>query len=127
LTTEKIIQMAMELGNSIAQSEEMDSLQAMQIKLTEDPEATALITSYQEARTQIENKLEDGLEIMPAEEKHLEELEQQLNSNPTVKEMIQVQERFNNLMQSVYFAMNQAISGESCSSDCSSCGGSCGM
>jgi len=127
LTTEKIIQMAMELGNSIAQSEEMDSLQAMQIKLTEDLEATALITSYQEARTQIENKLEDGLEIIPAEEKHLEELEQQLNSNPTVKEMIQVQERFNNLMQSVYFAMNQAISGESCSSDCSSCGGSCGM
>ena len=126
MTTEKIIQMAFELGNTIAQSEEMDSLQEMQIKLSEDSEASALVTYYQEARTKIENKMRDGLQIMPAEEKDLEALEQQLHSNPTVKELIQVQEKFNNLMQSVYFAMNQAMSGESCSSDCSSCGGSCG-
>jgi cell fate (sporulation/competence/biofilm development) regulator YlbF (YheA/YmcA/DUF963 family) len=127
MTTEKIIQMAMELGISIAQSEEMDSLQEMQTKLSQDQEASALINYYQEARMKMENKMQDGLQIMPAEEKHLEELEQQLNNNSIVKEMIEVQERFNNLMQSVYFAMNQAISGESCSSDCSSCGGSCGM
>ena len=126
MTTENIIQMALELGNSIAQSEEMDSLQRMQVKLSEDPEASALINYYQEARTKIENKMRDGLQLMPAEQKDLEVLEQQLHSNPTVKELIQVQEKFNNLMQSVYFAMNQAMSGESCSSDCSSCGGSCG-
>lgn len=127
MTTEKIIEMAFELGNSIAQSEEMDTLQAMQIKLSEDPEASAMITYYQEARTKIENKIRDGLQIMDAEEKELEALQQQLNDNQTVKELIQVQEKFNNLMQSVYFAMNQAMSGDSCSSDCSSCGGSCGM
>lgn len=127
MTTEKIIQMAFELGNNIAQSEEMDALQAMQIKLSVDPDASALVSYYQEARTKIENKMRDGLQIMPAEEKELEELQQKLNDNEIVKELIQVQEKFNNLMQSVYFAMNQAMTGESCSSDCSSCGGSCGM
>jgi len=127
LTTEKIIQMAFELGNAISQSEEIESLQTMQIKLSEDPEATSLINYYQEARTQIEHKAQEGLQIMPEEEKKLESLQEQLNNNQTVKELIEVQERFNNLMQSVYFALNQAISGESCSSDCSSCGGSCAM
>ena len=127
MTTEKIIQMAFELGSAIAQSEEIDSLQAMQIKLSEDQEASSLINYYQEARTQIENKMRDGLQVIPEEEKNLEALQEQLSSNPTVQELIKVQESFNNLMQSVYFAINQSISGESCSSDCSSCGGSCGM
>lgn len=127
MTTEKIIQMAFELGNAIAQSEEIESLQAMQTKLSDDPIAASLINQYQEARTQIEHKVQEGLHIMPEEEKRLESLQEQLNDNATVKELIGVQETFNNLMQSVYFALNQAISGESCSSDCSSCGGGCAM
>ncbi|MEA4924372.1 MAG: YlbF family regulator [Syntrophomonadaceae bacterium] len=127
MSTEQIIKMAMELGISIAQSEEMDLLKAMQAKLMLDPEASALIGRYQEAHTQMENKMRDGLQVLPNEEQHLDILQQQLSNQPTVKEMIEVQERFNNLMQSVYFAINQAISGDSCSSDCSTCGGGCGM
>jgi len=126
LTTDKIIEMAMDLGNAIAQSKEVDALKEMQAKLDADPEASSLIENYQEARTKVENKLRDGLEIMPNEENHLQILQQQLNSNPMVQELIQVQEKFNNLMQGVYFALNQGISGEGCSSDCSTCGGSCG-
>lgn len=127
MTTDQIIQMAFELGNAIAQSEEVASLQVMQNKLSEDKEAALLINQYQLVRTQMENKIKDGLEVMPAEESNLENLQQQLNNNEIVKELIQVQEKFNNLMQSVYFAINQSITGESCSSDCESCGGSCGM
>lgn len=127
MTTDQIIQMAFELGNAIAQSEEVASLQVMQNKLSEDKDAALLINQYQLVRTQMENKIKDGLEVMPAEESNLENLQQQLNNNEIVKELIQVQEKFNNLMQSVYFAINQSITGESCSSDCESCGGSCGM
>lgn len=127
MTTDQIIQMAFELGNAIAQSEEVASLQVMQNKLSEDKEAALLINQYQLVRTQMENKIKDGLEVMPGEESNLENLQQQLNNNEIVKELIQVQEKFNNLMQSVYFAINQSITGESCSSDCESCGGSCGM
>ena len=126
MTTDKIIEMAIDLGNAIAQSKEVDALKEMQAKLDADPEASSLISRYQEARTKIENKLHDGLEIMPNEENHLQILQQQLNSNPMVQELIQVQEKFNNLMQGVYFALNQGISGDDCSSDCSTCGGSCG-
>lgn len=127
MNTEEIIKKAFELGDAIAQSKEVASLQAMQAKLSEDQEASLLINQYQRVRTQLENKVQDGLQVMPAEEKNLENLQEQLNNNQMVKELIQVQEQFNALMQSVYFAINQSITGESCSSDCSSCGGSCGM
>ena len=127
MSTEKIIQMAFELGNTIAQSEEIQSLKDTQAKLIKDQEASALVGNYQEDLTKIENKMRDGLQIVPEEEQQMEALKQQLNSNPMVQELIQVQEKLNNLMQSVYFAINQAMAGEDCSSDCSSCGGSCGM
>jgi cell fate (sporulation/competence/biofilm development) regulator YlbF (YheA/YmcA/DUF963 family) len=120
--------MAFELGSAISKTSEMDALKEMQIKLGEDQEASGLIMRYQEARAKADNKLQDGMLITATEENHLEILQQELKSNTMVQELIQVQEKFNNLMQGVYFALNQAISGEECSSsDCSSCGGSCSM
>ena len=127
MTTDEIIKMAFELGSAISQSPEVDAVKAIQIRLSEDQAASELINRYQEARDKADNKLKDGLLITSAEENHLEILQQQLNSNPMVQELIEVQENFNNLMQGVYFALNQAISEEECSSDCSSCGGNCGI
>lgn len=127
MTTEEIIKLAFELGNAIAQSEEIDNLKAMQVKLTEDQESYSLIMRYQDAQTKMENKLQDGLTVTAAEENLVDIMEQQINTNPLIQELIQVQEKFDNLMQGVYFAMNQAISGGegSCATGCDSCGGSC--
>ncbi len=125
MSTEKIIQMAFELGNNLAQSEEAVAMQAMQEKVSQDQDAALLLNQYQDARTKLENKIRDGLEIMPAEQQQIQALEEQLRGNSTIQELIQVQEKFNNLMQGVNFAMNQALTGGDCSSDCSSCGGSC--
>ena len=69
--------------------------------------------------------MEDGLYISEAEENHFDIMEQQLKGNEIVKELIEAQEKLDNLMQAVYFSINQAVSGDSCGSDCSSCGGSC--
>jgi len=126
LTTDEIIAMAFELGSAISQSLEFDAVKDMQNRLGEDQEASNLIMHYQEERAKTDNKLQDGLLITSNEENQSDILLQQLSSNPTVQELIQVQEKFNNLMQGVYFALNQAISGDECSSDCGSCGGSCG-
>jgi cell fate (sporulation/competence/biofilm development) regulator YlbF (YheA/YmcA/DUF963 family) len=127
VTKDQILTMAFELGAAIAQSVEIDSLKEMQIRLDQDLAASGLIQAYQEARTHMENKSQDGLEILESDVHHLDMLQEELKSNNLVQELIQVQENFNNLMQGVYFAINQAMSGEQCSSDCSSCGGSCSM
>ncbi|MBP1761331.1 MAG: hypothetical protein H6Q64_873 [Firmicutes bacterium] len=128
MTTEDIIKMAYDLGNAIAQSKEVDALREMQIKLSGDADSYGLIMRYQEAQTQMENKLQDGMNVTAAEENNIEMMEEEINNNPMIQELIKVQEKFDNLMQGVYFAMNQAISGsDSCSSGCDSCGGGCGV
>jgi cell fate (sporulation/competence/biofilm development) regulator YlbF (YheA/YmcA/DUF963 family) len=127
MTNEEIIKLAFELGMAISQSDEIGTLKAKQFELTQNPEAYDLILRFQDAQTKMEHKSQDGILITPSEENHLSILEQQLNNNPLVKELMQAQESFDNLMQGVYFAMNQAISGGSCSSGCESCGGGCNM
>lgn len=128
MTTEEIIRKAFELGNSIASSEEIMALKDIQQKLNEDQAAYDLIMRYQDARMKLENKRNSGLIIPKTEEDHIAILEQQLANNDLIKEMMIAQEKFDNLMQAVYFALNQAIAGaDDCSSGCSSCGGGCGM
>lgn len=125
MITDEIIKMAFDLGHAIAASEEIAQLKTAQEKVSADQKAYELIMNYQDAKTKSENKLRDGMQLSKIEEDHLNILQQQLNSNATVMELISTQEKFENLMQAVYFAMNQALGG-GCSSDCSSCGGSCG-
>ncbi|NLJ72174.1 MAG: YlbF family regulator [Syntrophomonadaceae bacterium] len=126
MSTENIIKQAFTLGDLIAQSEEINQLKELQVKLTEDQAAYDLIMRYQEAVMKLENKRNSGLIIPSNEEDHIAILEQQLNSNALVNEMMVAQEKFDNLMQAVYFALNQAISGSnSCADGCDSCGGTC--
>lgn len=128
MTTEEIIKMAFELGNAIAQTKEVDALRDMQIRLSEDVDAYGLIMRYQEAQTQMENKLQDGINVTQQEESNIAAMEEEINNNALIQELISVQENFDNLMQGVYFALNQAISGsDNCSSGCDSCGGGCGV
>lgn len=124
---EQILTMAFELGAAIARSEQMGILRDMQDRVSSDAGAAGLIMNYQDTMQQMDNKRRDGLDILPAEISHLETLQNELTGNPLVSQLIQVQQDFNNLMEGVYFAINQAINGGSCSSDCSSCQGSCSM
>lgn len=126
MNTDEIIKMAFDLGAAIAVSDEIEQLKTAQEKVSADQKAYELIMNYQDAKTKSDNKLRDGMQLSKIEEDHLNILQQQLNSNAMVMELIKTQEKFDNLMQAIYFAMNQALSG-GCSSDCSSCGGSCGV
>ncbi len=126
MNTEEIIKVAFELGNAIAQSEEMINLKNQQTELMNKKEAYDLIMRYQDAKTKIERKLMDGLMVTQPEEAHLNILEQQITNNSDIQILMAAQEKLENLMQAVYFAINQAAAG-SCSSGCDSCGGSCPM
>lgn len=126
MNTEDIIKIAFELGNAIAQSEEMTNLKTQQAELMGKKEAYELIMRYQEAKTKIDHKLMDGLIVTQQEENHLDIMEQQISTHPDIQNLLAVQEQLENLMQAVYFAINQAVSGD-CSSGCDSCGGNCHM
>jgi cell fate (sporulation/competence/biofilm development) regulator YlbF (YheA/YmcA/DUF963 family) len=126
LNTEDIIKAAFELGSAIAQSEEMINLKNQQTELMGKKEAYDLIMRYQDAKTKMDNKLMDGLLVTQQEEAHLDILEQQITSHSDIQILLAAQEKLENLMQAVYYAINQAVTG-GCSSGCDSCGGSCQM
>ncbi len=126
MNSEEIIKIAFELGNAIAQSAEMINLKNQQTGLMGKKEAYELIMRYQEAKTQVDHKMMDGIIVTPQEENHLDIMEQQISSHPDIQNLLAAQEQLEKLMQAVYFTMNQAISGD-CSSGCDSCGGNCQM
>jgi cell fate (sporulation/competence/biofilm development) regulator YmcA (YheA/YmcA/DUF963 family) len=78
---------------------------------------------YEDIKTKIEHKIEDGLPVSRDEEDQLEDFEHLLNMNPLINELVQVQEQFNDLLQAVFHAVNHAISG-GCDDDCD-CDGMC--
>ena len=126
MSTEQIIHKAMELGQEIAKSTEIQALIMAQQKVRENQPVFDLLNRYQEATTKVSNKIRDGLLVIKPERDYIDILEQQLNSNLLFQELLASQEKFNNLMHAVQFAINQAIFGSSCSEDgCSSCHGSC--
>lgn len=120
MSKDEIIKMAFELGSMIAQSPELQELKNMQNKLNQDYEATSLIIKYQDARMKQENKKTDGLIITKEETNHMNILEQQLSNNAVIRQVLSAQEQFDNLMQGVYYALNQAIGGN-CAGSCDSC------
>ncbi len=127
MTNEQIISMAFELGEALAQSDEIEQLKNMQANITSDTRAYDLIVSYQNLKMKLDDQAEEGKIIVKSDEDHLQILEDELANNETVQQLMTAQEKFDNLMQAVYYAINQAIVGEdNCSSGCDSCGCDCG-
>lgn len=129
MNTDDIIKLAFELGSAVANSNEIDNLKAKQAAVTQDKEAYDLIMRYQDTRNKVDNKNNgggSGLILGKSDEDLLSILEQQINNNALIQELMDAQQKFDSLMQGVYFAMNQAISGGGgCSGGCDSCGSSC--
>ncbi|MGI5911797.1 MAG: YlbF family regulator [Syntrophomonadaceae bacterium] len=129
MNSEEIIKIASELGNAIAQSDEITYLKDQQAKIMGKKDAYEMIMRYQEVKTKIDHKLMDGLMVTQQEENHLKILQQQLSNNPDIQVLFAAQEKLDKLMQAVYFAINQAIndgSSPGCKSCCDdSCGGNC--
>lgn len=121
MTKEEIIRQAMLLGDAIASSEELAGLRQAQQEVSSDMASYQMIVKYQQARASADSKLRQGLSLSPEEENELTDLEKMIRENEKVQNLIKRQEEFDNLMQSVYFIMNQAITGPSCTGSCSGC------
>lgn len=126
MTRDEIIQKAFELGTIIAESQEMQNFRKMQAEVILDAEAYTLVVRFQQARDEAAGQLEDEIPLTAEQEAYLEQLEKELQANTRVQELLKAQEVITNLLNAVYFAIDQAVNGVSCGeSDCQSCGGGC--
>lgn len=126
MNQEEIIRMAFELGTAVADSELMQDYRATQSEVIKDAEAYNLVMRFQEAREQASHRVKEGGNLTEEEQNHLQALEVSLRENSLVSELMGAQEKVSNLMNAVYFAIEQAINGPDCGGgSCDSCGGSC--
>jgi cell fate (sporulation/competence/biofilm development) regulator YlbF (YheA/YmcA/DUF963 family) len=125
MTKDEIISQANQLGQAIADSNELLALKIAQQQVTEDMDAYRLVLNYQQARARADSRTNQGLSMEKEDEEELVSLENQIEKNELVQGMLKAQEEFDNIMQAVNFVLSQAVMGDSCGGSCGSCGGSC--
>ena len=83
---DEIIRLAMDLGSSIAQSDELLAVRRLQDQLQADETAFGLVMKYQALRMNLENKQRNGLEATPEEQNQLSIVEQQMQNNALIQQ-----------------------------------------
>lgn len=104
----------------IADSKEKQAMDSLQEEIKEDGEAFNLLVRFQDFKGQIEVKRASGQELDENDQKQMRVMQQELGSNRLIQEFGAQKEGFDNLMNAVYFAMNQAIK-DGNKSNCGDC------
>ena len=121
-----IISLAFTLGGHIAESEELKRFKAKRDGAMNDPAAFELIRKFEEARNKAVEQMQAGEELSEEQQNELHAIEDAMYANQVVMDMVNTQEKFNNMMSAIYYAIDQAVNGGSgCESGCGSCGSGC--
>jgi cell fate (sporulation/competence/biofilm development) regulator YlbF (YheA/YmcA/DUF963 family) len=127
ISMHEVLNLAHSLGEALAGTEIWQEVQDARGNVMRDGESYQLLARYQDANTKIERKSQDGLTITENEVANLEQIQGQLAENQLVIALQEAQDKFNQLMHSVYGIMDQALEGaDGCGDGCDSCGG-CGL
>lgn len=131
---EKVLNQAEMLAEAILESEEYITMRLCEQAVMKDEEATLLVSSYSEKRSQIETLLADANmdhgELAKAGEA-LEQAEHMMDENKLLQKMRESNDAFTNMMKQVNKIIKFVVTGEheeeqeGCTGSCSSCGG-CG-
>lgn len=127
----KIIEIAHALGEEIAKSDEMKTLEAAKAIFDADKALQEKMSEYETDRLllgqEFANNTEDADEIAIANLKaRIEELTSDISKNPNYIVFAEAQNALNALMASVNAEIKFCITGErpsTCTHDCSTCGG----
>lgn len=131
---EKILELAQNLGQAIADSEEIKVFHEMEKIFYEDKEAQHVMNEYEETRAKMTVKAkETGMtpESLKLFQEEMKKSMDKLMSNRTVKEYLEAKSNFNEIIKKVNAIISFCIQGEDqeiaseggCSGNCSSCGG----
>ncbi len=127
----KIIELAHNLGEEIAKSNEIAELNRTKKAFDENEELSAKMREYEAERTLLReefSKPENSVdEIAVANLRaRIDELTREISKDPTYLEFYNAQQNMNKLMDEVNAEIKFCITGErptTCTHDCSTCGG----
>lgn len=130
----EIIELAQNLGQAIADSEEIKVFREMEKIYYEDEEAQRVMQEYEDSRAKMTVKAkETGMtpESLALFQKEMKSSMDKLMANKTVKEYLEAKSNFNEIIKCVNAIISFCIQGEEqelaseggCSGNCGSCGG----
>ena len=127
----KIIELAHNLGEEIAKSDEIKNLEVAKAAFDSDEELQAKMREYEAERTLLMQEFsKDSSEAdkiaMTNLKARIEELTKEISTNPKYIVFAEAQKAMNDLMASVNAEIKFCITGErpdTCTHDCSTCGG----
>lgn len=118
-----------ELGEMLLQTEEGKRMYDAKFVLDGDDEAKQLLFEYNQYRQTVQNQINEGLlseEDFEKVKQKNSELFEGLRKNSVLKEMLEAESEFNNIVNRAMDILKSTIMGEQevgCSGSCSSCGG----
>ena len=124
-----ILEMAKELGKTIADSELMAAVKAAEEKQNNDETAQSLIGEYNLKRVQLAQKVQKEnptKEEMESIRQELADEFDKLMQNDVIKSYIEARKALDTTLEQVNNIISFYVTGKTnngCSSDCSSCGG----
>lgn len=106
-----INQKANELAEEIKQTQEYETLMSAKAKLQLDPTAQELVNEFQEKQEKLQTAQQSGEQVDQEIVQSLQTLQGQMQENETIKNLMDAQQKFDEVMQQVNDAVTQALSG----------------
>lgn len=122
-----IIQMAKDLGQAIASSQQMEDLKKSELALENDPKAKQLFDDYKNLQIEMVCAVKEQKETIDGIREKLVAKQNELNEYPVTDAYIKAKSSFDSLIKTVNEVITFSITGEEpCSpKKCASCSG-CG-
>ena len=101
-----IMEKAKSLGKAIVDSKEYESLKNAEEKMYQDQEAKSLLDEFSAHQKRLQMAQANGKPVSEKQQKEIQNIQAKMQENNKVKEFMQAQQQFNQVMQTV----NQTIS-----------------
>lgn len=107
-----ITEKAQTLGQEIANSTEYDELKKAEEKMYEDDDAKVLLDNFQSTQKRIQMAQANGKQINNQEQQKLQALQAKMQKNEKIKEYMEAQKKFNEVMKTVNQVITSQLQGE---------------
>ncbi len=104
-----ISEKANELAEVIKQTQEYEDLKSAEAKLKLDPAAQDLISEFQEKQEKLQSAQQTGEQVDQDVVQSLQGLQGQMQGNETIKNLMEAQQQFDEIMKQVNETITQAL------------------
>lgn len=123
--SDMVLEKALELGKLIAESDKYKTMREKEAAMMSDVDAIMLIEKFQGLQQQHQMLRMQGKDLTEEQLNEVYAMEEQMMSNPLIREFAEIQENFQKFLGQVNERISEGIEGkppESHSCSCSSCG-----